>query len=214
MFTSDDIEVFTQSSIRITDRGRHIYLDPYQMREEPRDADFILITHDHYDHFSPEDIAKVTSGESVLIIPEKMTETAQQVAGSVGKIVTIAPGTYHDIDGLEFDTVPAYNVLKPFHPKASGWVGYILHCDGARVYVSGDTDATKEARDVRCDIACVPIGGTYTMDARKAAELINNIKPRIAIPTHYGSIVGKKEDADIFAAAVCEPVRVEVKMKY
>ena len=214
MSASDIIELFTQSSIRTTDRGRRIYIDPFQMREEPRDADFILITHDHYDHFSPEDIAKVSGTKTVLIIPEKMKETAAQVTGSLAKIVTVTPGTYHDIDGLEFDTVAAYNVLKPFHPKTSGWCGYILHIDDQRIYISGDTDATPETRAVRCDIALVPIGGTYTMDARKAAELINNIKPSVAIPTHYGSIVGKKEDADVFASAVREPVKVEVKMKY
>ena len=106
MFTSDDIEVFTQSSIRITDRGRRIYIDPFQMREEPRDEDFILITHDHYDHFSSEDIAKVTSGKSVLIIPEKLSEAAQQVAGSVGKIVTVTPGTCAA-------TLPAYPSAAP-----------------------------------------------------------------------------------------------------
>ena len=118
------------------------------------------------------------------------------------------------MDGLEFDAIPAYNSLKPFHPRSAGWVGYILHIDGKRIYIAGDTDATKEAKDVKCDIALVPIGGTYTMDAKKAAELINVIRPDVAIPTHYGSIVGSEEDAKVFAANVKDPIKVEIMKQY
>ena len=127
---TENIEVFTQSSIRITGRVGIIYIDPFQMRTEPHDADYILITHDHYDHFSPEDIEKVSKGDSTLVVPEKMEDKAQEVAGKVGKVKTVTPGTYHTIGGLEFDTVPAYNNLKPFHPKNAGWVGYVLRIDG------------------------------------------------------------------------------------
>ncbi len=211
---TENIEVFTQSSIRITGREGTVYLDPFQMREEPKDADYILITHDHYDHFSPEDIEKTSSGKSTLIVPEKMLDKAQKVAGIVGKIYTANPGTCHNIDGLEFDTVPAYNNLKPFHPKGAGWVGYILHIDGKRIYIAGDTDMTKDNRDVKCDIALVPIGGTYTMDAKKAAELINSIRPSVTIPIHYGSIVGREKDAEVFAANVKDPIKVEIKKQY
>jgi L-ascorbate metabolism protein UlaG (beta-lactamase superfamily) len=109
----------------------------------------------------------------------------------VGRILTVKPGVYREVEDLEFETVPAYNLLKPFHPKGAEWVGYILRIDGKRIYIAGDTDETKEAKAVKCDIALVPIGGTYTMDAKKAAELVNTIRPEVAIPTHYGSIVGK-----------------------
>lgn len=211
---TDNIEVFTQNCIRIKGREGVIYVDPFQIRGEPHDADYILITHDHYDHFSPEDIEKVAKGDSVLIVPEKMEGKAKEVRSKVGKIFTVMPDTYHNADGLEFETIPAYNSLKPFHPRSAEWVGYIIHADGQRIYVAGDTDATKEAEAVKCDIALVPIGGTYTMDAKKAAELINAISPSVAIPTHYGSIVGKKEDADVFAKNVKPPVRVEIKMLY
>jgi len=214
MEMTENIKVFTQSSICIKAREGTIYFDPFQMREEPKDADYILITHDHYDHFSPEDIEKVSSGKSTLIVPEKMLGKAQKVSGMVGKICTVNPGTYQNIDSLEFDTIPAYNNLKPFHPKGAGWVGYLLHIDGKRIYVAGDTDMTKDNKDVKCDIALVPIGGTYTMDAKKAAELVNGIRPSVAIPIHYGSIVGKKEDAEIFAANVKDPIKVEVKMQF
>lgn len=182
------------------------------MREEPKDADYILITHDHYDHFSPEDIGKAAKAETILVVPEKMRGKAQEAAKFVGSIVTVKPGTHQDVDGLELETVPAYNSLKPFHPKHAGWVGYIVRIDGQRIYIAGDIDATNEAKAVRCDVALVPVGGTYTMNAKKAAELINTIKPSVAIPIHYGSIVGKKEDADKFAVNVKPPVRVEIKM--
>jgi len=211
---TENIEVFTQSSIRITEEDRRIYIDPFQMREAPKDADFILITHDHYDHFSPEDIEKVSNEKSVLVVPAKMLPQVEKVSSTVGEIHSVMPDEHYGISGLKFDTVAAYNNLKPFHPKSAGWVGYILQIDGQRIYIAGDTDMNRDNRDVKCDIALVPIGGTYTMDAKKAAEFINTICPSVAIPTHYGSIVGKKEDADVFAADVKAPIRTEIKMLY
>ena len=161
-----NIEVFIQNSIRIRSRVGVIYIDPFQMKEEPKDADFVLITHDHYDHFSPEDIGKVSKADTILVVPEKMAAKAQEVSGMVRKIETVKPSIYREMGELEFETVPAYNTLKPFHPKSAEWVGYILRIDGKRIYIAGDTDATKEAKAVKCDIALVPIGGTYTMDAK------------------------------------------------
>ncbi len=211
---TENITVFMQNSIRITDRGRQIYIDPFQMREEPHDADYILITHDHYDHFSPEDIEKTAGNNTILIVPEKMQDKADKVADFVRKIVAVKPSAYHEIDGLEIETVPAYNILKPFHPKNAEWVGYILLIDGRRIYIAGDTDATKEAKTVKCDIALVPIGGTYTMDAKKAAELVNMLYPSVAIPVHYGSIVGKPGDGEVFADNVKDPIKVEFKISF
>lgn len=210
---TENITVFTQSSICIHDGERRIYLDPFQMKTAPKDADFILITHDHYDHFSPEDIEKVSNGKSVLIVPEKVAQTAtEKAAGLVGGIETVRPGQHYEIDCLAFDTVAAYNNRKPFHPKSAGWVGYILAACGKRIYVAGDTDMNADNRNVKCDVALVPIGGTFTMDARSAAEFVNTLKPAVAIPTHYGSIVGKKEDAEVFAANVKAPIQVEIRM--
>ncbi len=211
---TENITVFTQNSIRITDRDRQIYIDPFQMREEPHDADYILITHDHYDHFSPEDIKKVAGSNTVLIVPEKMQRKANEAADLVRRIITVKPGADHEIDGLEIETVPAYNILKPFHPKSAEWVGYILRVDGKRIYIAGDTDATKEAKAVKCDIALIPIGGTYTMDAKKAAELVNTLRPSVAIPVHYGNIVGKPSDGEVFADNVKDPIKVEFKIAF
>ena len=176
---------------------------------DAHDADYILITHDHYDHFSPEDIRKVAKADSILVVPEKMADKAQEAAGDVGKIETVKPGVYRELNGLEFETVPAYNLLKPFHPKSAEWVGYVLRIDGQRIYIAGDTDATKEAKAVKCEVALVTIGGTYTMDAEKAAELVNAIRPNVAIPVHYGSIVGKPTDGKVFAENVKDPIKVE-----
>jgi L-ascorbate metabolism protein UlaG (beta-lactamase superfamily) len=211
---TDNIDVFTQSSIRINDGGKVIYVDPFKMAGEPRNADYIFITHDHYDHFSPEDIEKVACSDTVLVVPENMAGKAKVLSGIVKKIVAVKPGVHHDIDGLEVETVPAYNILKPFHPKSAGWVGYILLVDGRRIYIAGDTDETKENKVVKCDIALVPIGGTYTMDAKKAAEFVNTLRPEVAIPTHYGSIVGKPSDGEVFAGLVKEPIKVEIKLQF
>lgn len=211
---TENITVFRQNSIRIKSGDTVIYVDPFQMEETYHDAAFILITHDHYDHFSPESIEKAACKDTVLVVPEKMKKKASEVSGFVSKIVTVSPGAKESAYGLEFETVPAYNLLKPFHPKSAEWVGYILCLDGKRIYIAGDTDATKEAKEVKCDVALVPIGGTYTMDAKKAAEFVNAIRPEVAIPVHYGHIVGSPKDGEIFAANVNPPVRVEFKIAF
>jgi len=208
------IEVFTQNSIRIQSEKGMIYVDPFQMREEPKDAAYIFVTHEHYDHFSPEDVAKVCNGKSVLIVPESMAKKAAEISGLVGTIMTVKPEEGYEANGLKFETVRAYNVLKPFHPKGKDWVGYVIEVDGKRVYVAGDTDATKEAKAVRCDVALIPIGGTYTMDAKKAAELVNEMRPVVVIPTHYGKMVGSEDAAKTFEELVTSEVKVEIKKQF
>ena len=211
---TDNIEVFTHSSIRITDGNKHIYIDPFCIKEDFHNADFILLTHDHYDHFSPDDIKKAASENTVLIVPEKMRKKAMEVEYLVKEIETVSTNDKREIQSLYLETLPAYNILKPFHPKHAGWVGYILQIAGKRIYIAGDTDATPEAKNVHCDIALVPIGGTYTMNAKKAADLINIIQPQVAIPTHYGNIVGKESDSEVFKTNVKPPVTVEIKIKF
>lgn len=210
---AENIRVFTQNSIRIESAQGAIYVDIFKMNETPHDAAYILITHDHYDHFSPEDIEKVANKNTILVVPEKMRSKADKISGMVKRIETVSPGIKTEIDGLGIEAVPSYNILKPFHPKSAGWVGYIFNIDGERIYIAGDTDLTKEAKEVKCDIALIPIGGTYTMDAKKAAELVNIIKPKTVIPTHYGSIVGTAKDADAFAKLVDESIDVKIIME-
>ncbi|MDD4508182.1 MAG: MBL fold metallo-hydrolase [Eubacteriaceae bacterium] len=209
-----NITLFTQSSIKITsETNGTIYADPFKMEVAPHDADFILLTHDHYDHFSPEDIAKVVKAGTHFVVPEKIKNQVTALLPADGKITTVAPGEVMKIDGLTVEIVPAYNKIKPFHPKQSGWVGYVLHVDGQTLYLAGDTDALKENEAIVCDIAMVPIGGTFTMNAKQAAAFINGLKPKVAIPIHYGSIVGKKEDAETFRQAVDPEIQVDVIMQ-
>ena len=207
---TENITVFKQNHILITSGGKKIHIDPFQCDDMPHDADFILITHDHYDHFSAKDIERVGNKNTVLIVPEGMRGKAEKI----GRCAPVKPGKTYDIYGLQFETVPAYNIGKPFHPKRAGWVGYILKLDGKRIYIAGDTDATDEAKAVKCDVALVPVGGTYTMDAKQAAELINTVKPQFAVPVHYGGIVGKKSDGLDFKNAVNEDIKVELKIGF
>lgn len=206
---TENIEVLTHSSIRISGK-QIIYIDPFQIREEKHDADFILITHDHFDHFSPDDIAKIKKADTTLIIPEKMKNQATDT--KCEKIITVNPGMRMDCGGFMIETIASYNENKLFHPKENGWVGYIIKKDGNRIYIAGDTDITDENRSVSCDVAMVPIGGKYTMDAEEAAELVNIIKPKIAIPIHYGSITGSKDDANVFMDKVDQSIAVEIKL--
>ena len=204
-----NITVFTQNSIRISGSIGKIYVDPFRMNEEPKDADYILVTHDHYDHFNPEDIGKVCNSGTILVVPENMKEKAKEVLATVGKIVTVKPGESMMVANLSIETIPSYNIGKPFHPKEAGWVGYILNLDGKRIFIAGDTDATDEAKKVKCDTALVPIGGKYTMNAKEAAELVNVIRPAVAIPVHFGGIVGSSSDAETFAKLVDPEIEVE-----
>ncbi len=214
MIGTDRIDLFTHSSIRVrTDYGT-VYFDPYQMKDEPHDADFILVTHDHFDHFSPEDIAKIQKEGTLIVVPAGMKEKAEKELPEGTEIRTVKPGESCQFGELEFETVASYNRLKPFHPKSAGWVGYILKADGGRVYVAGDTDVTREAEQVKCDIALVPVGGTYTMNAKQAAALINTIQPSTVIPTHYGSVVGTENDAVIFRDHVKPSIITEIKKQY
>lgn len=210
----DNIEVFTHSSIRIKDKARAIYIDPFQMKSDPHDADYVFITHSHSDHFSLDDIRKVIKSSTILVVPSKMEDDARELSAEVKNIIPLKPGIYKELSGLEVETIPAYNTVKPFHPKRAEWLGYILRIDGKRVYIAGDTGATKEAKQVRCDIALIPVGGTYTMDVKRAAELVNIIRPEYAIPTHYGSIVGKKTDGQTFASLVDSTIKVVEKIQY
>lgn len=205
----DFIEVNTQSSIRIEDE-KIIYADPIKIPSESHDADIILITHAHYDHYSVDDIKKVMKNDTVIICPKLMDE-ADDLGIDVKKVM---PNEKFEVSGIEFETIPAYNKLKPFHPKSNGWVGYIINSkQNGRIYISGDTDVTAENQQVKCRIALVAIGGHFTMNAQQAAGLVNTIKPEFAIPTHYGSIVGKPEDADVFSKNVDNGINVVIKLK-
>jgi L-ascorbate metabolism protein UlaG (beta-lactamase superfamily) len=205
-----NITINTQSSIRIVG-SKILYFDPFQITAETHDADIIFITHSHYDHLDPTSVEKVARETTVFVSPSSMGQEMRKVVGDA-ELLLMMPGDAQYPLEISVEAVPAYNRLKPFHPKRNGWNGYIVAMDGIRYYVAGDTDHIKELSAVSCDVAMVPIGGTYTMTAKEAAKLINEISPAVAIPTHYGSIVGKPEDADIFRKHVDPKIQVETKL--
>ncbi len=206
---ADRITVNTQSSIRIEDGGKTLYFDPIEIKGNPQDADVIFVTHPHGDHFSPAAITRIRRADTLLVVPQSMADKAKE-AGM--RTLAVAPDGSYDADGIAFETVPAYNPAKRFHPRGNDWVGYVVTLGGVRVYVAGDTDETDEAAAVRCDLALIPVGGTYTMTPAEAASLIRRMKPAAVIPTHYGSLVGKAGDGRTFASLVGESSEVILRL--
>lgn len=203
------IEVLCHSSIRI-DKHLIMYFDPFKINKEYKDADIIFITHSHYDHFSEEDIEKVRKDNTYLVVPEDCLIKSLKMGFDESRILVVEPSEKYELLGIKFETVPAYNIEKQYHSKESNWVGYILEINDVHYYISGDTDITPEAKAVNCDVAFVPIGGIYTMNAKEAASLINTIEPQIAIPTHYGEIIGSHDDAVLFKKLVKESIEVKI----
>lgn len=210
----ENIAVLFHSSVRIDTGSRIIYFDPYEITEESHDADVIFITHDHFDHFSPKDIQKISKQDTSLVLPEKINKKVITKEGlSPEHCVWMRAGQTRQIGGLDVEAIPAYNVHKPFHSKKAGWLGYLIILDDVRIFVAGDTDQHPENEQVITDIALVPIGGMFTMNARQAADFINTIHPQAAIPIHYGQVAGKRSDEDVFAAAVEDSIQVSIRMQ-
>lgn len=193
----ENIEVLCHSSIRIN-KEKVIYIDLFKINKNYNDADIIFITHDHYDHYSEEDIDKVIKEDTTIVISKDLLKKLLKKGINKNAIIVAEPNKEYETQGINFNTIPAYNINKKFHPKENNWLGYIITINNVKYYVAGDTDITDENRKVKCDVAFVPVGGTYTMDFKEAAQLINEIKPKIAVPIHYGSIVGTEQDARNF----------------
>ena len=208
----ENVEVLYHSSIRIN-KEKTIYIDPFKIDRNYNDADIVFITHDHYDHYSEEDIDKVINENTTIIIPEELLTKLLKKGINKNAIITVEPNEKYVVQGIKFETIPAYNTNKTFHPKENGWVGYIIIINGIRYYIAGDTDITEENKQVKCDVAFVPVGGTYTMDFKEAASLINEIKSKIAIPIHYGSIVGTEQDAIDFIRLLHPEIKGIILMK-
>ena len=201
----NNIELIAQSALRIKYNDKVIYFDPFQISDYSKDADYIFITHPHYDHFSEDDLKKIMKDNSIIIAPNELEDKCKSLGFKY--IVCVSPNNKYGVDDIIFSTVNAYNIGKPFHPKESNWVGYIVTLNDETIYVSGDTDIVDEIKNINCDIACICIGGHYTCDYKEAVEYIREIKPKYAIPTHYKTVVGTEEDAENFKDAldgICE----------
>lgn len=208
----NNIEVLYHSSIRIN-KEKTIYIDPFKIDRNYNDADIIFITHDHYYHYSEEDIDKVINENTVIVIPEELLTKVLKKGINKNAIITVEPNQKYMVQGIKFETVPAYNTNKTFHPKENGWVGYVIEINGIKYYIAGDTDITEENKKVKCDVAFVPVGGTYTMDFKEAAQLVNQIQPKVAVPIHYGSVVGTKQDAEEFIKLLHTNVKGVILMR-
>ena len=197
------------SGFRLTDvlENRVIYVDPFRIKEGVK-ADAILITHPHYDHCSIEDLQKISTSRTVIIAPPDCQSKFQ------GKLDfrdcrILAPGKSIMMGNIGIEAVPAYNTDKEFHPKDNDWVGYIIDMNSKRIYHSGDTDATIELADLnKIDVAIVPVSGNYVMTAEEAAEAVNRLEPKLAIPMHFGAIVGDQTDAEKFKRLCDVPVKI------
>ena len=187
------------ASFKICHEDTVIYIDPWKLKDSPHDASLVLVSHSHYDHYSPVDIANVSGPDTKLIASADVI--AKEDAGE-----TIMGGLTVEMDNARLIGVPAYNPGKDFHPKSNNWVGFVIEIGSKRLYYAGDTDLTEEMKALQnIDVALLPVGGTYTMDAAQAAEAVSHFKPKTVIPYHWGDIVGGRSDAEQFAkSAQCE----------
>lgn len=186
-----------------------VYIDPWKLAPGAEKADVILVTHEHYDHFSKDDIAKISKADTVVVAPASVTRQLR------GNTITVKPGDKVSAAGVPLEVVPAYNPNKQFHPKSAGHVGYIVTLSGKRIYHTGDADLIPEMAQIKCDIALLPVSGTYVMTAVEAAEAANTLKPALAIPMHYGDpdVVGTRADAGEFKRLAKVPVEILEKSK-
>lgn len=203
------IEVFTQSAIKLSG-SKTIYFDPFQIDTSYNDADYIFITHNHYDHYDEKSIQKIIKDDTMIIAPLILKDSLSKITSN---ILLVEPNHEYSLEDFVFRTVPAYNISKDFHPKSAKYVGYLLTIDNTTYYIMGDTDVLEENKNIKTDICFIPIGGTYTMDVKEASEYINYIKPKIAIPIHYGSIVGSINLKDEFKSLVNKDIKVDIYIR-
>lgn len=194
-------------------KGKVVYIDPYQLKSAAESADVVCVTHEHFDHLSVDDLKKVVTPHTTIVTIAACQEAAKGLRPNAVRLVK--PGDRIQVEGIAIEAVPAYNTSKfrapgkPFHPQADGKVGFVLRMGGIRIYHAGDTDEIPEMATVAgVDVALLPVSGTYVMTAAEAIKACQAIRPKLAIPMHYGAIVGAAADAEAFKkGATC---RVEV----
>ena len=204
----DAVEWLGHSGFRITAGRASIYIDPYRVPDGPA-ADAILITHGHYDHFSPQDVERLSGETTTVVAPAPVAERLS------GRVRSIAPGEVVELGRIDVRAIAAYNTSKrdasgkPFHPREAGWVGYELRVGGERLYHSGDTDVIPEMDQVAgVDVALLAVSGVYVMTPAEAAEAARRIQPVMAVPMHWGEHIGTRADAEAFADRAPVEVRI------
>ena len=195
------IEVLQHASIKLSDE-KIIYIDPYDIKDEYKDADYIFITHNHYDHYDQESIDNISKEDTKIVLPKCLEQKKHDLV--------VEPNKSYKIDNISFETIPSYNINKEFHPKDREYVGYNILLNDCYYYIMGDTDRTPEAEKVKTDICFVPIGGNFTMDLDEAVDFINYLKPNKAIPVHYGKIVGDISLGEEFKKRINNEIEVDV----
>lgn len=199
------IEWLGHDTFKLEKDGYVVYFDPYQLPEGSEKADVILITHEHYDHFSMEDIKKIISPKTYIVASNSCQGPIGKIEDHIKVAIFMIPDEVTDAGDVNIHSVHAYNLNKfrekgvPFHGKDEQKLGYIIRFGGKRIYHMGDTDNIPELASIKdVDLALVPVSGTYVMTAEEAAQAVQVFKPRKAIPMHYGSIVGSEKDAERF----------------
>ena len=204
----DNIHWLAHASFRIDTDKLTLYIDPWQLADDSTPADLILITHDHGDHCSPEDVAKIKKDDTVIVSIAACASKLNE------KVTTIQPGDKTSIKGVDIEAVPAYNVTKfrspgnPFHPKDAGYVGFILTLGDQRIYHTGDADVIPEMQTFDVDIALLPVSGTYVMTAEEAVEAAKILQPKVVIPMHVGCGIGDLDMCEEFKQKASVPVEI------
>lgn len=202
---ADKIIWLGHASFRI-DADKVIYIDPFRLSKGPK-ADLVLITHSHHDHLSPKDLDKIKKPDTVFITEKS---SVKSLTGDVRKMEA---GDAMNVYGTKIEAVPSYNLNKKFHPRQNGWLGFIIEIDGVRIYHSGDTDYIPEMKNIKADIALLPVSGTYVMTAEEAVQAAIEINPGLAIPMHYDTLVGNIKDAETFKSELAGKIDVKILNK-
>ncbi|RKY33077.1 MAG: MBL fold metallo-hydrolase [Candidatus Omnitrophota bacterium] len=205
----ENIHWFGHDSFRI-DGSKVLYFDPWKLPQSSPKADIIFISHDHFDHCSKEDLKLISTKDAVIVTDKAAGQQLESVNFAYKEIKVLSPQEVTEIDGIKIKAVASYNTNKQFHTKESRKLGFLVTLDGTTIYFAGDTDHIPEMKDYKCDIALLPVSGIYVMTAEEAAEAALEIKPKVAIPMHYGEVAGTSLDAEKFKMLLDGKIEVRV----